>query len=126
MSANEQERSKSVGDENYTSSLNSGAAKNNIPLPLKKRKSMDRCGSAKKSSPKPTGIVSAAPPKGRGLCRGGGKPPSRDHDDADPKDPIVDKIFFDGEPSNFLLVRSNSFFATNSVLSSLINKRICR
>ncbi len=59
---------------------------------------MDRSGGAKKTASKPKGGTTSsavAPSKGRG--RGGGKPISRgESDDVDPKDPIVDKRFFDG------------------------------
>ena len=98
-SNNEQERTKSgVGnDNNSTSHRGSGASANNIiPLSFRKRKSMDRSGGVKKPASKPTGGISsaAAPSKGRGS--GGGKPSRGDNEDVDPKDPVVDKNFFDG------------------------------
>ena len=56
---------------------------------------MDREGAAKKSSSKPIGgKPSSATASSKGRGRGGGKPSH--NDDVDPKDPIVDKKFFDG------------------------------
>eukprot|EP00985_Skeletonema_marinoi_P017174 scaffold9359_cov208-Skeletonema_marinoi.AAC.3 len=56
---------------------------------------MDRKGAAKKSSSKPIGgKPSSATASSKGRGRGGGKPSH--NDDVDPKDPIVDKKFFDG------------------------------
>ena len=82
---NEQERTKSGGDDT-----------NSSDLPLRKRKNMER---TKKTASKPTGNTSSsasAPSKGRGGGGGGGKPSSRGEKNDDPKDPIVDKSFFDG------------------------------
>ena len=101
-SNNEQEKTKSRSDDN-SSSL-SGTEAEAKSLPLRKRKNMDRTGSAKRSPTKPMGgTLSAVGASSKGRGRGGGKPSNVDPRD---QDPIVDKKFFDGR---YLLKGVSSF-----------------